>query len=116
MTVRSFYWILFAAIALFLWKSHRIKKLSPYKQKWLITYLLYTAILILLDPYMFGFTDYSYVTDEVIVNIIGFLLVLPLICYLLLPIILKWIGHWKVIKWLDMAIDSIYRTILERDR
>ena len=116
MTVRSFYWILFAVIGLFLWKSHRIKNLSSYKQKWLIAYLLYVAVLIMLDPYMFGFTGYGYVIEEIVINIVSFLFVIPLICYLLLPIILKWIGHWRAIKWLDMVVDSIYRTILEKDK
>lgn len=80
-------------------------KLSSYNIKCLATYVIYCL-------FFFFFGEGGFFNDDD-KNIVFQYIVIPLIVYLLLPFILKVIGTWKPIKWIDGVIDYIYRTIKE---
>ena len=83
-------------------------KLSSYNIKWIVLYVIYA--LLMLAEYDFGFDDqYRNSLEEAI----WLLLLFPLFAYLLFPLVYKYIGAWKPVRWLDGAIDYIYRTIRE---
>ncbi len=80
-------------------------KLSSYNIKCLAIYVIYCLFFFFIGEGGFFNDD-----DK---NIVFQYIVIPLIVYLLLPFVLKVIGTWKPIKWIDGVIDYIYRTIKE---
>lgn len=80
-------------------------KLSPYNTKCLVIYILYCLTVYLIGQGNFFNND---VKDAVFQYI-----AIPLIAYLLLPFILKLVGNWSVVKWIDGMIDYLYRSIKE---
>lgn len=80
-------------------------KLSSYNIKCLVIYVLYCLFVYLIGQGNFFNDD---VKDAVLQYI-----AIPLIAYLFLPFVLKLIGNWKIVKWIDGAIDYTYRTIKE---
>ena len=80
-------------------------KLSSYNIKCLVIYILYCLF--------FFFTGEGTFFDDDVKNYVFQYIAIPLITYLLLPFVLKLIGNWKIVKWIDGAIDYIYRTIKE---
>ncbi len=80
-------------------------RLSSYNIKWLVIYLLYC-----LTIYLIG--QGNFFNDDVKDAIFQYIAI-PLISYLFLPFVLKLIGNWKIVKWIDGAIDYTYRTIKE---
>lgn len=54
--------------------------------------------------------------DDDIKNYVFQYITIPLIVYLLLPFVLKIIGHWKMVKWIDGVIDFLYRSFKEPDK
>jgi len=80
-------------------------RLSSYSIKWLVIYLLYC-----LTIYLIG--QGNFFNDDVKDAIFQYIAI-PLISYLFLPFVLKLIGNWKIVKWIDGAIDYTYRTIKE---
>ena len=84
-------------------------KLSSYNIKWIVLYIIYA--LWMLAEYDFGF-DYNKISD-CMEEVIWLLLLAPLLAYLLFPLVYKYIGTWKPIRWIDGAIDYIYSTIRE---
>lgn len=83
------------------------KRLSSYNIKWIAAYILYVIILLV------GDIPLSYDKEESVIDSEGatFYLLLPALAYLLLPLLLKLIGNWKLIKWVDRTIDTIYNSI-----
>jgi len=80
-------------------------KLSSYNIKCLVIYILYCLFLYLIGPGNFFNDD----TKDAVFQYIA----IPLIVYLLMPFVLKVIGKWKIVQWLDGAIDYTYSTIKE---
>lgn len=81
-------------------------KLSSYNIKWIVLYVIYA--LWMLAEYDFGF-DHNPISD-CMEEVIWLLFLAPLLVYLLFPLVYKYIGDWKLIRWIDGAIDYIYRT------
>lgn len=77
--------------------------MSAYNIKWLGIYLIYAIIAFWL--YIEG-----YIYDR---DLFYTLILTPSISYLVLPLILKRFGHWKIVIWLDKLIDYWYQTIKE---
>ena len=71
-------------------------------------YVIYCLLVFFVEPGNFFNDD---VKDAVLLYI-----AIPLIVYLLLPFVLKVTGNWKIVRWLDDAIDYIYKTIKEPDK
>lgn len=80
-------------------------KLSSYNIKCLAIYVIYCLI--------FFFIGEGNFFDDDVKNIVFQYIAIPLIVYLLLPFVLKKIGKWKIVQWIDGAIDYAYRTIKE---
>ena len=80
-------------------------KLSSYNIKCLVIYILYCLCL-----YIIG--QGNFFNDDVKDAVFQYLAI-PLMTYLFLPFVLKLIGNWKIVKWIDGAIDYTYRTIKE---
>ena len=77
--------------------------MSAYNIKWLGIYLIYAIIAFWL--YIEG-----YIYDR---DLFYILILTPSISYLVLPLILKRFGHWKIVIWLDKLIDYWYQAIKE---
>jgi hypothetical protein len=80
-------------------------KLSSYNIKCLVIYILYCLF--------FFFIGEGVFFDDDIKNYVFQYIAIPLIVYLLLPFVLKIIGHWRMVKWIDDVIDYLYRSIKE---
>ena len=80
-------------------------KLSSYNIKCLVIYILYCLF--------FFFIGEGTFFDDEIKNYVFQYIAIPLITYLLLPFVLKLIGHWRIVKWIDNVIDYLYRSIKE---
>ena len=80
-------------------------KLSSYNIKCLVIYILYCLF--------FFFIGEGTFFDDDIKNYVFQYIGIPLITYLLLPFVLKLIGDWKIVRWIDGAIDYVYRSIKE---
>ncbi len=79
--------------------------LSSYNIKCLAIYVIYCLI-------FFFIGEGNFFNDDV-KNAVFQYIAIPLIVYLLLPFALKVIGKWKIVRWIDGAIDYVYRTIKE---
>jgi len=80
-------------------------KLSTYNIKCLAIYVIYCLI-------FFFIGEGGFFNDDT-KNVVFQYIAIPLIVYLLLPFVLKVIGKWKFVQWIDCAIDYVYRTIKE---
>ena len=80
-------------------------KISSYNIKCLVIYILYCLF--------FFFIGEGTFFDDDIKNYVFQYIGIPLITYLLLPFVLKLIGDWKIVRWIDGAIDYVYRSIKE---
>lgn len=80
-------------------------KLSSYNIKCLVIYILYCLF--------FFFIGEGTFFDDDVKNYVFQYIGIPLITYLLLPFVLKLIGNWKIVRWIDGAIDYVYRSIKE---
>lgn len=80
-------------------------KLSSYNIKCLAIYVIYCLI-------FFFIGEGGFFNDDT-KNVVFQYIAIPLIVYLLLPFVLKVIGKWKIVQWIDGAIDYVYRTIKE---
>lgn len=80
-------------------------KLSSYNIKCLVIYILYCLF--------FFFIGEGTFFDDGVKNYVFQYIAIPLIVYLLLPFVLKIIGHWRMVKWIDGVIDYLYRSIKE---
>lgn len=80
-------------------------KLSSYNIKCLVIYILYCLF--------FFFIGEGTFFDDDVKNYVFQYIAIPLIVYLLLPFVLKIIGHWRMVKWIDGVIDYLYRSIKE---
>ena len=77
-------------------------KLSSYNIKCLVIYILYCLF--------FFFIGEGTFFDDDIKNYVFQYIGIPLITYLLLPFVLKLIGDWKIVRWIDGAIDYVSET------
>lgn len=80
-------------------------KLSSYNIKCLAIYVIYCLF--------FSFIGEGVFFNDDTKNVVFQYIAIPLIVYLLLPFALKVIGKWKIVQWIDGAIDYTYRTIKE---
>lgn len=80
-------------------------KLSSYNVKCLAIYVIYCLI-------FFFIGEGGFFNDDT-KNVVFQYIAIPLIVYLLLPFLLKVIGKWKIVQWVDGAIDYVYRSIKE---
>lgn len=80
-------------------------KLSSYNIKCLVIYILYCLF--------FFFIGEGTFFDDDVKNYVFQYIAIPLITYLLMPFVLKLIGNWKIVRWLNSIIDYIYRSIKE---
>ena len=80
-------------------------KLSSYNIKCLVIYVLYCL-------FFFFIGEGNFFNDD-LKNCVFQYIAIPLFTYILLPFVLKLIGNWKIVKWIDGAIDYTYRTIKE---
>jgi len=80
-------------------------KLSSYNIKCLAIYVIYCLF--------FSFIGEGVFFNDDTKNVVFQYIAIPLIVYLLLPFALKVIGKWKIVQWIDGAIDYVYRTIKE---
>ena len=114
MSIRSFYLFGLLSLIILLWQIPNIKKLSSYNIKWLIFYMLYIICCVFIDYESLGLSGYSNdILGEVIQEIIGLLILLPMVAYILFPTIYKVIDNWRVVKWIDLVIDKCYQNIKE---
>lgn len=80
-------------------------KLSSYSIKFLVIYILYCLF--------FFFIGEGTFFDDDVKNYVFQYIAIPLITYLLLPFVLRLIGNWKIVRWIDGIIDYLYRSIKE---
>lgn len=80
-------------------------KLSSYNIKCLVIYILYCLF--------FFFIGEGTFFDDDVKNYVFQYIAIPLIAYLLLPFVLKLIGNWRIVRWIDGTIDYVYRSIKE---
>ena len=80
-------------------------ELSSFNIKCLAIYIIYCLFLFFIGEGTFF--------DDDIKNYVFQYIAIPLITYLLLPFVLKLIGHWRIIKWIDSVIDYLYRSVKE---
>lgn len=80
-------------------------KLSSYNIKCLVIYILYCL-------FFFFIGEGGFFNDDT-KNVVFQYIAIPLIVYLLLPFALKVIGKWRIVQWIDGAIDYAFRTIEE---
>lgn len=83
-------------------------KLSSYNVKCLAIYVIYCL-------FFFFIGEGGFFNDDT-KNVVFQYIAIPLIVYLMLPFALKVIGKWKIVQWIDGAIDYVYRTIKEPDK
>ena len=83
-------------------------KLSSYNIKCLTIYVIYCLV-------FFFIGEGNFFNDDT-KNIVFQYIAIPLIVYLLLPFVLKVIGKWKFVQWIDGAIDYVYWTIKEPNK
>lgn len=99
------YWILLVLILIT--KFINIKELSSYNVKWIIFYLIY--VLWMFAEWDFGFDCQFFSIEEFIWH----LFLIPLFTYLLFPFIYSNTKNWKIIKWIDRIVDSVYNKLKE---
>ena len=80
-------------------------KLSSYNIKCLAIYVIYCLI-------FFFIGEGGFFNDDT-KNVVFQYIAIPLIVYLLLPFVMKVIGNWKIVQWIDGVIDYVYLTIKE---
>lgn len=94
-------------------KPNKSIKMSSYNIKWIGAYIIYSILMWIGFKYSLvnaicGNEDYSYYED------VAFLIIIPLLTYLLFPVLLKKIGKWRIVRFFDNIIDIIYKSIKER--
>lgn len=105
------YCLLILTIFYFVIKWGSQKELTPYNVKFKFAYIVYLLWMVAkYDLIAFDDSDPYLDVKEFIWRVCLF----PLLLYLLLPVLLKYIGNWEVIKGLDKVIDKWYLIIKER--
>ena len=99
------YWIIL--ILIFIIKCISIKELSSYNIKCILFYLIY--VLWMFAEWGFEFDSRYFSIEE----FIWILFLVPLFVYLLFPFVYSYIKNWKIVKWADRIIDSIYSKLKE---
>lgn len=87
-----------------------MKKLSSYNIKWIAIYIVYATFMWLVEgeEIVFDRKEDGYSFDFTLLFIL-----LPLLTYIFFPALLRVIGNLKIIKFFDIIIDFIYRSIKE---
>lgn len=79
-------------------------KISKYNAKWIMVYTIYCLIM------FFSTLGNDTDGDDLLLIYIA----LPITSYIILPFLLKKTNQWKIIKWIDNKIDSVYNTIIHQ--
>lgn len=92
-----------------------MKKISAYNVKWLCFYNIYFWCIITLCPYYdCSIDDFIYAILEDFPLYVWTLILIPFFLYLIFPFILKIIGNWKIVKFVDRIIDTVYQEVKKR--
>lgn len=98
----KYYWLI--VILLFGVKLIKEKELSSYSIKWMLVYIMY---LLWLHVDTFAYVDWD--TDMELY--VAAVFIFPLVLYLLFPFIWKFLGRWKLFRWIEDMIDIWYSKI-----
>lgn len=96
----KYYWIIIFLIIFA--KFDKIRSLSSYNIKCILFYLIY--VLWMFAEWDFEFDSRYFSIEEFIWS----LFLVPLFVYLLFPFVYSHIKNWKIVKWTDRIIGSIY--------
>lgn len=84
---------------------------NSYNIKFGVVYIIYALWMLAEYKFLEFYSDEIYFETE---SFVWLIFLFPLFLYLLFPVVLKYIGKWKVVKWIDKVIDKWYIIVMER--